>query len=199
MAFCHYCLQHRPGLCYASYSVVVGFDCSGEDHHTFFSFLPDVQHRHGSYPPSTSVVNSFTACLVFELLMPLQLPSIISGNPPIFFSYLVYLFWEHSGNTSRDLFIRHHVLQCCPMKLGCATSGVVVLTWKSTIVLVPPGSVVVPPGSVVTTGSVVVPPGSVVTTGSILLLEMPWDRGGQQRRKTWSLNAYVSMSYGSPN
>ncbi|GKD70410.1 hypothetical protein Tco_1324500 [Tanacetum coccineum] len=43
----------RPGLCSASYSAVAGFDCSGEDHHTFFSFLPDVQHRHGSYPPST--------------------------------------------------------------------------------------------------------------------------------------------------
>ncbi|GJZ84428.1 hypothetical protein Tco_0649767 [Tanacetum coccineum] len=35
----------RPGLCSASYSV--GFDCSWKDHHTFFSFLPDVQHRHG--------------------------------------------------------------------------------------------------------------------------------------------------------
>ncbi|GKF98121.1 hypothetical protein Tco_0296904, partial [Tanacetum coccineum] len=30
----------RPGLCSASYSV--GFDCSWKDHHTFFSFLPDV-------------------------------------------------------------------------------------------------------------------------------------------------------------
>ncbi|GJV81174.1 hypothetical protein Tco_1517044 [Tanacetum coccineum] len=31
------------------------FDCSGKDHHTSFSFLPDVQHRHGSYPPSTQL------------------------------------------------------------------------------------------------------------------------------------------------
>ncbi|GJU95817.1 hypothetical protein Tco_1320573 [Tanacetum coccineum] len=30
----------RPGLCSASYSV--GFDCSWKDHHSFFSFLPDV-------------------------------------------------------------------------------------------------------------------------------------------------------------
>ncbi|GKG38755.1 hypothetical protein Tco_0460467, partial [Tanacetum coccineum] len=37
----------RPGLCSASYSAVVGFDCSWKDHHTFFSFLLDVQHRHG--------------------------------------------------------------------------------------------------------------------------------------------------------
>ncbi|GKG15372.1 hypothetical protein Tco_0357695, partial [Tanacetum coccineum] len=43
----------RPGLCSASYSV--GFDCSWKDHHTFFSFMPDVQHRHGSYPPSTQL------------------------------------------------------------------------------------------------------------------------------------------------
>ncbi|GKF97273.1 hypothetical protein Tco_0293094, partial [Tanacetum coccineum] len=32
----------RPGLCSASYSAVVGFNCSWKDHHTFFSFLPDV-------------------------------------------------------------------------------------------------------------------------------------------------------------
>ncbi|GKB11111.1 hypothetical protein Tco_0845034 [Tanacetum coccineum] len=43
----------RPGLCSASYSV--GFDCSWKDHHSFFSFLPDVQHKHGSYPPSTQL------------------------------------------------------------------------------------------------------------------------------------------------
>ncbi|GKD19717.1 hypothetical protein Tco_1208875, partial [Tanacetum coccineum] len=43
----------RPGLCSASYSV--GFDCSWKDHHTFFSFLPDVQHRPGSYHPSTQL------------------------------------------------------------------------------------------------------------------------------------------------
>ncbi|GKA87628.1 hypothetical protein Tco_0809392 [Tanacetum coccineum] len=47
------CTVCRPGLCSASYSVVVGFDCSWKDHHTFFSFLPDVQHRHGSFHPST--------------------------------------------------------------------------------------------------------------------------------------------------
>ncbi|GJS82093.1 hypothetical protein Tco_0748634 [Tanacetum coccineum] len=45
---------HRPGLCdLPPMPAVVGFDCSREDHHTSFSFLPDVQHRHGSYPPST--------------------------------------------------------------------------------------------------------------------------------------------------
>ncbi|GKG39157.1 hypothetical protein Tco_0463302, partial [Tanacetum coccineum] len=41
----------RPGLCSASYSV--GSDGSWKDHHPFFSFLPDVQHRHESSPPST--------------------------------------------------------------------------------------------------------------------------------------------------
>ncbi|GJZ08695.1 hypothetical protein Tco_0542978 [Tanacetum coccineum] len=30
--------QHRQALCSASYSAIVGFDCSREDHHTFFSF-----------------------------------------------------------------------------------------------------------------------------------------------------------------
>ncbi|GKG26043.1 hypothetical protein Tco_0399189 [Tanacetum coccineum] len=47
----------RLGLCSASYSAVVGFDCSWKDHHTFFSFLPlpDVQHRHGSSHPSTQL------------------------------------------------------------------------------------------------------------------------------------------------
>ncbi|GKG04538.1 hypothetical protein Tco_0314925 [Tanacetum coccineum] len=45
----------RPGLCSASYFAVVGIDCSWKDHHTFFSFLPDVQHRHGSYPQSTQL------------------------------------------------------------------------------------------------------------------------------------------------
>ncbi|GKD23798.1 hypothetical protein Tco_1225501, partial [Tanacetum coccineum] len=45
----------RPGLCSASYSVVVGFNYSWKDHHTFFSFLPDVQHRHGSSHPSTQL------------------------------------------------------------------------------------------------------------------------------------------------
>ncbi|GKG11964.1 hypothetical protein Tco_0346201 [Tanacetum coccineum] len=55
MISCHYYLQCRPGLCSASYSAVVGFDCSWKDHHIFFSFLPDVQHRHGSSHPSTQL------------------------------------------------------------------------------------------------------------------------------------------------
>ncbi|GKF98015.1 hypothetical protein Tco_0293836, partial [Tanacetum coccineum] len=45
----------RPGLCSTSCFVVVGFDCSWKDHHTFFSFLPDVQHRPGSSHPSTQL------------------------------------------------------------------------------------------------------------------------------------------------
>ncbi|GKA69894.1 hypothetical protein Tco_0775958 [Tanacetum coccineum] len=45
-----------PGLCSASYSV--DFDCSWKDHHSFFSFLPDVQHRKGLILQSISVVNS---------------------------------------------------------------------------------------------------------------------------------------------
>ncbi|GJZ11932.1 hypothetical protein Tco_0546691 [Tanacetum coccineum] len=45
----------RPGLCSPSYSAVVGFNCSWKDHHTFFSFLPDIQHRHGSSHPSTKM------------------------------------------------------------------------------------------------------------------------------------------------
>ncbi|GKG30014.1 hypothetical protein Tco_0419912, partial [Tanacetum coccineum] len=43
----------RPGMRSASYSV--GFDCSWKDHHSFFSFLPDVQYRPGSYPPLTQL------------------------------------------------------------------------------------------------------------------------------------------------
>ncbi|GJS51880.1 hypothetical protein Tco_0625242 [Tanacetum coccineum] len=43
----------RPGLCSASYSI--GFDYSWKDPHSFFSFLPDIQHRHRSYPPSTQL------------------------------------------------------------------------------------------------------------------------------------------------
>ncbi|GKG03599.1 hypothetical protein Tco_0311235, partial [Tanacetum coccineum] len=43
----------RLGLCSASYSV--GFYCSWKDHHSLFSFLPDVQHRHESSPPSTQL------------------------------------------------------------------------------------------------------------------------------------------------
>ncbi|GJS82557.1 hypothetical protein Tco_0749098 [Tanacetum coccineum] len=46
--------KHKPCLCFAFYSAG-RFDCSGKDHHTSFSFLPDVQHRHGSYPPSTQL------------------------------------------------------------------------------------------------------------------------------------------------
>ncbi|GJV27207.1 hypothetical protein Tco_1383655 [Tanacetum coccineum] len=45
----------RPGLCSASYSAVVGFDCSWKDHHTFFSFMPDIQRRHGSFHPSAQL------------------------------------------------------------------------------------------------------------------------------------------------
>ncbi|GJU82610.1 hypothetical protein Tco_1284975 [Tanacetum coccineum] len=45
----------RPGMCSAFYYAIVGFDCSWKDHHTFFSFLPDVQHRHGSSHQSTQL------------------------------------------------------------------------------------------------------------------------------------------------
>ncbi|GJY38947.1 hypothetical protein Tco_0425311 [Tanacetum coccineum] len=46
----------KAGLCSASLSLtVVGFDYSWRDHHTFFSFLPDVQHRHGSFQPSAQL------------------------------------------------------------------------------------------------------------------------------------------------
>ncbi|GJS47542.1 putative zinc finger, CCHC-type containing protein [Tanacetum coccineum] len=49
-------LHHRPGLCSASYSAVVGFDCSWKDHHTFFSFWL-TSDRHGSFSPSARCKN----------------------------------------------------------------------------------------------------------------------------------------------
>ncbi|GJS02244.1 hypothetical protein Tco_0318752 [Tanacetum coccineum] len=79
----------RPGLCSASYSAVVGFDCSWKDHHTFFSFLPDVQHRHGSSHPSTQLPR-----YTFQFL------SISSGKP--------------SRITSKIYLSDHHFLSCCP-------------------------------------------------------------------------------------
>ncbi|GKD04901.1 hypothetical protein Tco_1179875 [Tanacetum coccineum] len=35
--------------------VLIVFCWSSSDHHTFFSFLPDVQHRHGSFNPSAQL------------------------------------------------------------------------------------------------------------------------------------------------
>ncbi|GJU71949.1 hypothetical protein Tco_1263354 [Tanacetum coccineum] len=90
----------RPGLCSASYSAVVGFDCSGEDHHTFFSLSRlTFQHRHGSYPPINLVVKLNKLIAWYSTLMPYT-SSIRSGNPPDILFNLVFLFWGTFWKTS---------------------------------------------------------------------------------------------------
>ncbi|GJT63831.1 hypothetical protein Tco_1015311 [Tanacetum coccineum] len=66
-------------------------------------------------------------------------------------------------------------------------------------VLVPPGSVVVPTGSVITTGSILVSPGSVITTGSILV-SLVWSKGAiVVQDKVHGLKEDLVMVFGQGN
>ncbi|GJU51278.1 hypothetical protein Tco_1220833 [Tanacetum coccineum] len=96
-------LHDWPGLCSASYSV--GFDCSWKDHHTFFSFLPDVQRRHGSFHPSLSCHHIGALNLKIPHLS-LNLLDLTLGSELI-----------------------SHYFFSAPMAWHEAASGVVVLTW----------------------------------------------------------------------